>query len=227
MNFLQLCQALRREAGISGSGPSAVTGQTGQLEKIVEWIRQSWVEIQESRTDWLFMNASFSFSTVASTRDYTAAGKGISDLKSWDTRSFLIYDPDIGASDEGPLAYAQYPKWRDQFRAGMAARDAGRPTLFTLLPDNSVRFEPMPDGIYTISGEYKRKTQHFSAAGDEPTGLPEDYHMIIVWQGLQKFAAFYNAPELLDKGETNYDRLLFPLEHNQLPEMDLDFRSLA
>ena len=46
MNFLSLCQRLRSEARIPGTGPSSVTGQTGELAKIVEWITTAYEDIQ-------------------------------------------------------------------------------------------------------------------------------------------------------------------------------------
>ncbi len=45
MNFLSLCQRLRSEARIPGTGPSSVTGQTGELAKIVEWITTAYAVV--------------------------------------------------------------------------------------------------------------------------------------------------------------------------------------
>ena len=227
MNFLTICKRVVQEAGISGGGPTTVLNQTGQLRKAVDWTVQAWIDIQLSRPSWLFMNKQFTFNTVIGTRDYLAADYSITDVKLWDTGSFLIYETAIGTSDEGGLAFLPYGKWRDRYRAQMTARTNDRPQLFTVLTDNRVRFEPSPSKIFTISGDYKRSTQTFTADADVPTNLPEDFHMIIVWAALKYYAFYENAPEVLEGAERAYDGLLHRLEIEQLPEMDLDFRALA
>jgi len=35
MNFLQLAQRVRQEAGISGDGPVSVVNQTGEMKRVV------------------------------------------------------------------------------------------------------------------------------------------------------------------------------------------------
>ena len=109
----------------------------------------------------------------------------------------------------------------------MEARAADKPQLFTILPNNKVRFEPMPDAIYTIDGEYKRSTQTFAANDDVPTNLPDDFHMIIVWQALKYWGFHQDAPDVLDMAETNFDNLLLRLEEEQLPAFSEDYPSLA
>jgi len=63
MDFLQLVQRTRRECGVAGSGPSTTASQTGELAKLVEWVQQSWVEIQEEQPDWGFLRNPVSFLT--------------------------------------------------------------------------------------------------------------------------------------------------------------------
>lgn len=227
MNYLELCVRARQEAGVSGSGPTTVTGQTGKLEKIVNWVQQAWIEIQLMRPNWLFMHAEFSFPTVAATRDYLAADVSITDLKLWDTGSFMIYETALGESDQNQLVYLPYSQWRSTYRIGMGDRDDARPQYFTIMPDNSVRMEPRPDKIYTIEGEYKKSSQVLALDADELTGFPDDFHMLVVWQALKTYGHFENAPEVLEEAETNFDNLLYRLEIEQLPVFSEDRESLA
>lgn len=227
MNYLSLTQRLRQEAGVSGDGPATIVGQVSMYGKLVGWIDTAWQEIQTSRPDWLFMNSQFNFDTIAAQRDYTPAGAGISDLKLWDTDSFMIYEKTLGEDDQNYLPHVSYIKWRQQYRARMAARDDARPFIFTLMPNNSVRFETRPDKIYTIDGDYKRSTQVFSDNADVPTGLPDDFHMMIVWRALMFYADDQNAPDALDKATEAYNPLLIRLEDEQLPPFDDDFEALA
>lgn len=227
MTFLELCKRARQEAGITGSGPTSVLNQTGQLGLLVDWVAQSWIDIQLMRPNWRFMIEEFSFDTVADTRDYLAADYSITDMNLWDTASFLIYKTATGESDQNRIEYLRYEQWRAAYRTRMNDRGNDRPIAFTLMPNNSVRFEPRPDDVYTIEGDYKRSTQEFSADADVPTNLPDDFHMIIVWQALKYYAHYENALEVMDEAETNFDNLLHRLELEQLPLMSDDFEALA
>ena len=227
MTYLELCQALRREAGVSGSGPASVASQTSMYGKIVSWVEQAWTEIQLSRPQWRFMISQFEFDTIAAQRDYTAAGVNITDFSLWDSDSFLIYEKSVGEIDQNRLRFLTYPNWRDGYRNQMNVRDDDRPTLFTIMPNSSVRFEARPDKIYTIDGDYKRSAQVFSENADTPTGLPDDFHMIIVWRALMFYADDQNAGDSMDKAIAGYDTLLNRLENEQLPAFDEDFEALA
>lgn len=227
MNYLQLCVRLREEAGISGAGPTTVLSQQGQLKRVVNWINQAWAEVQLMRPNWDFMHAEFSFNTVAETRDYLADDYSITDLKLWDLHSLLMYETALGEVDQKGLVYIPYKDWRATYRVGMNVRPSDRPHFITRLKTNALRFEPMPDKIYTIEGEYKRTTQSFIANTDVPTGLPDDFHMIIVWQALKYYGFYENAPEVLDEAEVNFDNLLYRLEVEQLPVFSEDREPLA
>jgi len=206
---------------------TTVVDQTSMYGKLVNWVNLAWSDIQLLRPDWLFMQSEFSFDTTAGQRDYTQATAGLSDLSAWNKRSFLIYEKSLSATDQNPLPYLQYSKWRDAYRSRMTARPNDRPQLFTILTNNSLRFEAQPDKIYTVDGEYRRTAQALAANTDTPTGLPDEYHMLIVWKALMYYADDQNAPELLDKAEEGYDPLLHRLEITQLPEFDTSIEALA
>jgi hypothetical protein len=229
MTYLQLCQRARQEAGIAGSGPSAVTGQSGKLLKLVDWVSQAWTDIQLKRPNWNFMWSSFSFDTIASQRDYLASGLAspITDLSLWDRDSFLIYKTSLDANDQNELVYLEYPRWRDGYRARMEVRAEDRPQMFTILPNNQIRFEPVSDVPYTIDGEYKRTAQVLAADADVLTNFPDDFQLIVVWQALKYYAFFEDAPEVLDEAETMFDNLLVRLEAEQLPTMSEAYKGLA
>jgi hypothetical protein len=229
MTYLQLCQRARQEAGIPGNGPSAVTGQTGKLGKLVDWVSQAWIDIQLKRPNWLFMWEEFSFDTIADQRDYLAStlAAPITDLSLWDRNSFLIYKTSLDANDQNRLRPIDYGYWRQQYRVGMDVRATDRPQMFTILPNNKIRFEPVSDVPYTIDGEYKRTAQVLAADADVLTNFPDDFQMIVVWQALKYYASFEDAPEVMDEAETNFDNLLVRLEAEQLPTMSEDYQALA
>ena len=55
MTFLELCQTVRQEVGVSGTGPSTVLSQEGQLKVIVDFVAASDFEIQVLWEDWDFL----------------------------------------------------------------------------------------------------------------------------------------------------------------------------
>ena len=229
MTFLQLFQRAHQESGISGAQPSAVTGQTGKLLKLVNWVADAWTQIQLERNNWLFMHSTFTFPTIADQKDYLAStlAAPITDVSTWDRGSFLIHLTSLTTEDQNFLLFDSYSSWRKDHRQGMTTNPTGRPQKLTLLPTNAIRFEPTPDAIYTIEGEYKRTAQLFAADADVPTNLPDDFHMIIVWQALKFYGFYEDAPDVLDMAETFFDNLLVRLEEDQLPDMSEDFEALA
>lgn len=227
MTYLELCKELRLQAGISGNGPDSVENQTGQLGRVTNWINQAWADLQRSRTEWKFMKVDFTFDTVADKRDYTPSEVGVTNMRDWDKYSFYIFHTADGEETESGLPYMSYELWRNTYRSQMNVRELARPGRFTVLRDDSIRFESSPDDIYTINGEYKRCTCQMAVNDDEPTGLPEEFHMIIVWKALMYYASYENAPEVMDEAEVAYDELLFALEQDQLPDFDDDHISLV
>jgi hypothetical protein len=229
MTYLQLCQRARQEAGIAGAGPSAVTGQSGKLLKLVDWVSQAWTDIQLKRPNWLWMWETFEFDTTADQRDYvaTSVSPAITDLSLWDRDSLLIFKASLDDSDQNNLNFFEYAKWRAKYRVRMESRANDRPQIFTILPNNNLRMEPVPDVAYTIQGEYKRSAQTLAADADLLTNFPDDFQMIVVWQALKYYAFFEDAPEVLDEAETNFDNLLVRLEAEQLPQMSEAYKGLA
>jgi len=212
---------------MAGSGPTQVTGQAGQLLRVVDWVAQAWEDIQIMRPNWKFMHSFLTFNTAATTRDYAPGDVSITDMNQWDQGSLLIYENAVGASDQNHLPYTSYADWRTAYRAGMDVLADGRPVLWTILPNNSIRMQPAPDKVYTVDGEYKKVAQLFTADADVPTNLPDDFHILIVWQALKYYAYYQNAPEVLEEAEDKFDALLTRLEIEQLPDFSEDREGLA
>lgn len=82
MTFLELCQAVISEGGISNDDAlTTVTGQSDMLGRVVNWVSRAWVEIQEKHIDWGFLRVEdvASVNTTAGTYIYTPADMGIVD----------------------------------------------------------------------------------------------------------------------------------------------------
>ena len=221
MNFLQLVQRLHTETGRQGTTPSTTVSQTGMNARLVNWINTAYEEIQSLHETWRFRIADFSFSTIASTQNYTPTGVSITDLAQWK------YDPDhnnlsgiriySSVADETDLIFVPWEDFRATYKLGSNRTVSARPTVFSIRPDNSMDLWAIPDAVYTVNGEYVKSTDELSGNTDTP--LFSDCNMIIVWKALMYYGAFEGAPEVYVFAEDQYNKLLYSLERTQLPQL--------
>lgn len=213
MNFLQLCQRLRSEADISGTGPSSVVGQSGEMLDIVNWILQAYEEVQNLHSDWKFLQDTFNFSTIVGNAEYTPASVSLSSLNRWKRDDLRIY---LAASDETYLSYVHWDEFRATYQFGSSRAQAGRPSVVSVKPDSSLILWPKPDQVYTIDGQYFKKAQTMASNADVPL-IPSNYHMVIVWQALLYYGAKLGAADVYSHAEKQFKKALRKLEINQLP----------
>lgn len=220
MTFLQLCQRLRQEVGGAGTGPSAVTGQTGEYKRIVDWIATSDEEVQQERDEWRFMVGTFAINTVADDGSYAASDcvTPITDLRNWKNESFKIYLSATGVSDETPLYYMDYQAWYEMYNTG--SQTSSRPQHFTIGTDMSIKLGPAPNAVYRVSGEYQKSVDTLASNSDEPN-YPDEYHMLPVYLGMMKYGRYTGAVEVYADGERLYKKLLRRMERTQLPRIRL------
>lgn len=222
MNFLDLCKATARESGTVAGLPSfsTIAGATGRLDKLVNWVRDAWVNIQNERTDWLFRIATFEQPLTIGTKTYTAGTLGISSTGFIpDTpmgNSMSLYDPAIGQADEGVIAQVSWHEWRDAYDRGV--HDANRPTVWAQAPDGSLCIGPKPDKAYTLRGTYKLAPQRLTLDADIPI-IPEDFHGVIVGEALRLMADSDEAYEQLRVKAAIYEKLRNPLVLDQTPQV--------
>lgn len=204
---------VRQEAGLSGTGPSAVTGQTGENKRIVDWVKSAWDEIQMYNPDWFWMRGSFSFSTIANDYDYTSSGAGITTrFANWDMGSIRLYQTSV--DDEMSLPAILYQDYRTAFLTGL--QTATRPVCCSVSPDNQLLLGDKPDGAYVVRGDYFKTPQALAADSDTPE-MPEQYHMAIVWRALMKYARYDAAAEIYQDARENYRRIMIQLNNKQMP----------
>ena len=216
MTFLELVQELHRECGVAGSTVATVVNQTGESGRLVNWIKQAWHELQLEREQWWWMRKSFNLVTVAGDGTDAAADctPAMTDLGEWKTDSFRIYRQAAGLTDEGTLSFKQYDLWRNLY--ALNAQSNQRPIFVTVKPDMSLGLGPAPDDIYVMTGDYFAAPGSMADDTDEPTGLPAQYQMDIVFRAGMKYAAFESAPEVYAYCKDRHDFYMARLELNQL-----------
>ena len=229
--FLEIVNDVARESGISGAAASvsAVTGQTGQALRFVEWVAQSYKSIQGRHYNWRWLRSRFTVNTTSGDDEYAGTDCTDSRLSAVITRfkSWIPYDDNGGPNCKiyltsggvGGERWLQMMPW-SHFRAiyRIGSQNNGAPAYFSIDPQNNLVLGPKPDAVYTIQGEYQMSAQVLAANGDTPE-MPSDYHDLIVFEALARYARFSAAPEVLAQAEREASRLTRQLEANQLPQI--------
>ncbi len=218
MNFLQLCQRTRQEAGISGTGPTTVASQTGELGKVVDWVLTAYEDIQDESKAWRFLRFDFSFPMIAASSTYLPSAVALAEHAKWKSDSLRCYLTATGVSDEQFLVECDWDTFRNDRLLGTI--QAGRPSEFAIRPDESLVFWPTPDAIYTAVGEYWKRPQTMTVNADEPL-FDRTFHMAIVWKAVMYYATDQGAAELYATSEREYKRVLRKLKRKYLPTFTL------
>ncbi|MBK8772466.1 MAG: hypothetical protein IPM06_18870 [Rhizobiales bacterium] len=214
MSFLQLAQRLREKCRISGTGPSSVIGQTGEMLRVVNWINDAWLDIQEARPNWKWMQGDVIFNTVVQQATYTPAQCSASDMASWDfSQSWRIYS---GSSEnEQFLDVIPYSDWRDTYMFGSMRTSYSQPVAVAETPSGGLAFGQIPDAIYTVDGKYFKEPSALVNNADTP-GMPDKFHLMIVYRAMMFYASSEIAPEVYQEGLQEFRRMMSRLERDQL-----------
>lgn len=224
MNFLELCQTFRSEAGIAGGGPSSVTDQTGMMLKVVNWVRRAWLSIQAEHPNWDFLYGGEKTVTLSDGVDeYAAAAFSITDFGRWDIvpNAFRIYNATQGVAGERPLSYVPWPRFRQLFVGGQP--QSGMPQAYAVTPNNRIRVYPVPDALdtYTITGAYYKAPVSLTDNTDEPA-IASDLHWVIIYKALLYYAASEDAPEVYADAGAAYKEWFERLRRAELPPVEVD-----
>lgn len=209
--YVQLCQRLRQEAGVAGTGPSTVASQTGMYQKLVNWVQRAWIDIQGSAPYWRFLRNQYTGTLTIGTRTYNV----VTDLllnyvDKWDPEGAWIYR--TSDADISQIEWLTYPEFRRQFPGGWGT---GRPQIVAEWQGDNLVFDKIPDYAYTIRFDYWMTPEKLTNDSDVPAA-PEHYHDIIVWRALMMYAASEGAPELLQYARAMYSPMLIQLKLDQL-----------
>lgn len=224
MTRLELARRLRRECGINGtaSDPSSTVNQTGEYAMIVDWLDDAYRDIQSSKNSWQYLRKSFSVSLISGTSEYTPVAVSITDHAQWIVNDVRCYLTATGVSDEQEIFFVEWEEFKRVYLFGNGQSQAGRPCQFTIKPDESIQFWPVPDDAYTVKGEYYRTPVDWSVESDpdsEEPSFPARYHMAIVWGALALYGAAYAESDKYIHGQTENEKIMAKLEFDQLPRM--------
>ena len=199
--FLNLCNGLIGEAGISGEMTSVVN-QQGELRRVVNWINRACTLVEGKWVNWNYLHEFHTFDTVSGIRDYPPqVGHGF-----WDTNTARI------VADQTNVSFDRYENRKKDASEAIL----GEPYVFTVLPNQTLRFFSTPDATYGMAIEYWRAPTILTNNTDEPS-IPLQYRDIIVYKALEFYAKYESADELLLQARDDYKMRLTQLESREMP----------
>lgn len=222
---LQLVQALHREIDAAGSGPTATTNQTGEFQLLVDWVDNAWIEIQ-NRHPWRWLRRKFTLATTSGDDTYAFgdctdvdAAAAISRFSYWHFSDSVhpprIYLTSAGSGTETWLISVIWEQFSLVYKLG--TQNNGYPSWITVDPQNNILLGPQPAGAYTITGDFYRGAQIFSADGDIPE-MPTRFHRLIVYWAMKKYGRYRESRGALIAGEAEGDPMMRDLEYDQLEQ---------
>jgi hypothetical protein len=220
MTYLEIVRRLARFAGMTSSAsiPASVVAQNGNLLDAVDWAADAYTELQTKNPTFRWLRAAFTFNTVDGTDTYTYGDASITRFSRWWVDD--LYCPPKAYLTSGGVVgqyFLQYIPW-DVFQTiyKIGTPTEGGPVHITIDPTNQLVLGPVPNDEYTITGEYQKSPQVLAADSDEPE-MPEEFHMLIVYEALLTYGFSQAAGDVLNLASSRGGALRSALLGNQLP----------
>jgi hypothetical protein len=199
--FLELAQETRALSGIGGTGPVSVATASGIEARIVNYVKNSWIDIQTHPKKWKWMWGRYlapvpggaPLQTIVNTREYPLTG-----VNKVRVNSFRSYLTATGISDRQRMVWLSWAKF-DRAH-GTVDELANRPIRVTRDPTGQLVLYPKASGVYSIEFEFFKTAQVLAANADVPE-MPTDFHQLIVYEALKRFGKAEDAPEIIKLGE--------------------------
>lgn len=213
MNRLDLVKRLSRESGVNQAGPSTTLNQTGEYLRLVDWVDTAYNNVQTTHSTWNFLRKNFTLPLSAGVSQYACSL--ISDFGEWIEDNFTLY---LNTSDEQFVEYIPWELFRVWYLIGTQRTQTGRPSIFSIMPDETLIFFPIPDDSYSVSGEYYRTPDKMTVDASSPI-FPERFHLAVLWRALMLYGAYSQEPDKYSVGQNEYKVVIREMEKSQLPHI--------
>ena len=223
--FLSGVNDLLRELSLTVT-PTDVTNQTGELDRLIKWYRDAYIDIQNRNGgEWRWLRHPFTFDTVADDDEYAytdvtdvSASAVISRFNKWHLASPIntpkAYLTSGGIGSQYRLTFIDWDDFSSIYKIG--SNPSAAPQFITIDPQDNIVLGPPPSGVYTVTGEYYRAPQILAANADTPE-MPSQFHRLIVFAAMKQYALSNVAVEFDSSANYNYNRLMTQLDNNQGP----------
>ena len=208
--YLELVNKAVRECGVSGGDLSSVTGQTGMRNKMVNWVADADIHVQQTFHDWKFLFASHSDTTITGNKDYTQP----TDLGHWDVHSFYLNYTSDSYIDLEPLSYEE---WYHNYGLGTQSNDA--PSYVVVKPNKDIILHAPPDDAYTLTANYYKAPVRLSA-NTSTSNIPQPYEQVIIYRAMMLYAQHEEAHEMMQYATGEFQNALNALKTQYAPHLD-------
>ncbi len=184
MTFLELCQAVVTEVGLSGQ-IQTVNNQRGDFARIVSFVRASTSQVEGKWINWRFLHGTYVFQTTQDINTYTAPA----DLRvrQWDLNRAFLEKLAIRTNYADDLIHYERDPLAEDYK--------GRPVRLIVERNNALRFIGTPDDEYEAQIEYYRMATILQNNEDTPA-VPEQFQRIIIAESIRRYANYDEAAEL-------------------------------
>jgi hypothetical protein len=222
MNYLELCQAVRSRVISQGSGPSSVAGSVGVEADIVDSVRDAWIDIQNYRnTQWDWMRATVTFSTVAGTTTYVRSTVGGL------TNRIDKYIKDTLYLNDGTEWKKLIPIDYDEFILRHKNDDEQViPNEFTIRRSDQALIFEEPDDAYSVSVDYWKTPQILENNTDSPE-FDVQWHNLIIYLAIAKLGVSVASPSHQMEYSQAFAEGMGQLMRRQVEKKFINVRSIA
>lgn len=230
MNYLQLAQAVKRESGLSGGGPTSVVTATGDDARIFQWVNWAWRDIQLMHETWLWRRGSALGEATLATmpHDLASPGFNLTDFGQWKPENTeyraSAWRTAHGQQSEMPIRFMRWDDFRASFIQGV--HQAGPVQFWSVDPSGVLSLGPTPDAAHMVRADYIRDVVDMTADTDTPA-MPTRFHSLIVWRALTEYGGYDAASEVFQRADRNYTMAMPALLQSQLPQRWIAARGLA
>ena len=219
MNFLQLCQRVFTEGGISGQ-INSVQNQSGEAGRVVAWVAGAYREILNDQSmSWKVLRKTDNVQLEAGKQAYSFGDLSLAEGVQFDTRSMRVaVRPDL--ADETDLGHMSFKAFRDFWQFSSRRLMQSRPLNVAVNDDTELVFGPTPDQDYWVSMQYQIMPEDL-ADNSDITVIPPRFQMAIVWRALRHYGIYEAAPEVVARADLAYKEVMLQLEMDQAPEVTI------
>lgn len=216
MNFLQMCQRVMTEGGISGQ-INSVENQSGEAGRVVGWVASAYREIlNDQGAVWKFLRKEAAVQLTSGLGTYSFSDLNLPTGVQWDVRSMRVaMRADL--ADETFLDYMDYKLFRDYWLFSSRRTIRSRPLNVSVNNSTDLVIAPLPAEDYWLVMEYEVSPQMLARDADVPV-IPERFQMAIVWRALRHYGIFEAAPEVVSRADMALKEIMLQLEIDQTPE---------
>lgn len=214
ITFLEMCNEMAAECGISGGSIASVEGQTGESLNVVKWVRKADMYVKSLYWDWEFLWAEAS-GTLSINTDTVPRSSDLFMIK----RDSMVIRKAL-ANHHEPI-FVEWKSFSPLYERGVKST-VTNPAHWTIRPDTTLPFllsEKLKADNEPYYYEYWKRPVAMAENTDvsEITPFDEEEGRIIIAKAKMAYAAREDAPEVMAEAAAEYSDRLDRLMSAALP----------